>query len=293
MAISPAHRFGQMIGEVLEVTIEPILSDFAEKYDLYLDKKGPRPVRDGAKATWTDLNGNKHDLDFVLERGGTPEKQGTPVAFIEVAWRRYTKHSRNKAQEIQGAIMPLFETHKNHHPFKGAVLAGEFTDGSLTQLKSLGFCVAYFHYESILKAFSVVGIDASSDENTPDREFAKKFARWKALKPPARIVISQELTKINSGEIDSFIKALHDVTMRTIKTVRILPLHGCAIECSNVQDAINFIQAYREDGKFIPLVRYEVLVIYMNGDKISGEFAAKDVAIEFLKSYSTDPKAAL
>ena len=285
MAISPAHRFGQMIGEVLEETIEPILSDFAKQNGLYLDKKGSRPIREGPKVTWTDLNGNKHDLDFVLERGGTPEKQGIPVAFIEAAWRRYTKHSRNKAQEIQGAIMPLFETYKNYHPFKGAVLAGEFTAGSLTQLKSLGFCMAYFPYDAVLKAFSIVGLDASTNEKTPDKEIAKKFAKWKALKASEKARVRDELTKINSGQVDSFINALRDVTMRTIKSVRIIPLHGSAVECSNVEDAISFIKKYREAGATAPLVRYEVLVAYINGDRVSGEFAAKEAAIDFLKPF--------
>ena len=108
MAISPGHKFGQLIGEVLEQAIEPILCEFAKKQGLYLDKKGPRPARVGQKVCWTDLNGNKHDLDFVIEREGSRDRVGVPVAFIEAAWRRYTKHSRNKAQEIQGAILPLF-----------------------------------------------------------------------------------------------------------------------------------------------------------------------------------------
>lgn len=43
MALSPAHKFGQMIGDVLEIAVVPILSDFAKQYGLYLDKKGPRP----------------------------------------------------------------------------------------------------------------------------------------------------------------------------------------------------------------------------------------------------------
>ena len=59
MALSPAHKFGQMIGDVLEITVEPILLDFAKQYGLYLDKKGPRPAREGNKVSWTDLNGNK------------------------------------------------------------------------------------------------------------------------------------------------------------------------------------------------------------------------------------------
>jgi hypothetical protein len=97
VAESPAHRFGQIIGEVLEAAVVPLLAAFAVKYGLYLDKQGDRPCRPGKKCTWLDLNKNKHDLDFVLERGGTFEQLGVPAAFIETAWRRYTKHSRNKA----------------------------------------------------------------------------------------------------------------------------------------------------------------------------------------------------
>ena len=142
MAESPAHKFGQIIGDLLELALEPHLQKFARKHKLYLDKKGERNARSGKKVSWTDANGNKHDLDFVLERGGTENKIGTPVAFIESAWRRYTKHSRNKAQEIQSAILPLATKYKSSSPFVGVVLAGVFTEGALRQLKSLGFDVA-------------------------------------------------------------------------------------------------------------------------------------------------------
>ncbi|MDR3343511.1 MAG: hypothetical protein LBT14_12145 [Treponema sp.] len=97
MAVSYAHRLGQIIGESLEYAIEPFLREFADTYHLYCDKKEYRPARSGTKLTWVDINQNKHDLDFVLERDGTREKTGMPVAFIECAWRRYTKHSRNKS----------------------------------------------------------------------------------------------------------------------------------------------------------------------------------------------------
>lgn len=110
MAESPAHKLGQLIGNLLEELIEPFLSDFATRRNLYLDyQKNSRAARKGKKVTWEDPYGNVHDLDYVLERDGTGDATGTPVAFIEVAWRRYTKHSRNKAQEIQGAILPLAE----------------------------------------------------------------------------------------------------------------------------------------------------------------------------------------
>jgi len=108
MAEAPGHRLGQIIGETLEASIEPVLKGLAKEHGLYLDSAGHRPARQGKKVTWVDDRGNRHDLDFVLERGGTDEKLGTPAAFIEIAWRRYTKHSKAKAQEIQGAIEPLF-----------------------------------------------------------------------------------------------------------------------------------------------------------------------------------------
>ena len=132
MAESPAHKFGQVVGGLIESVVRPQLEEFCEKQGLYLDhQKKDRPARKGKKVTWTDHFGNAHDLDFVIERDGTDEIVGRPVAFIEVAWRRYTKHSRNKAQEIQGAILPLSEKYKWNNPFLGTVLAGVFTAGSI------------------------------------------------------------------------------------------------------------------------------------------------------------------
>lgn len=120
MAESPAHRFGQLIGNLLEELVESFLLEFANRNRLYLDyQKRLRTARKGKKVTWEDSYGNVHDLDFVLERGGNDDVLGTPVAFIEVAWRRYTKHSRNKVQEIQGAILPLAEKHRWCNPFLG------------------------------------------------------------------------------------------------------------------------------------------------------------------------------
>ena len=48
-----------------------------------------------------------------------------------------------------------------------------FTEGSLNQLKSVGFKVLYFPYESIVNAFKGVGIDVEFDELTPDEDFLK------------------------------------------------------------------------------------------------------------------------
>lgn len=179
MAHAPGHRFGQIIGDMLELAIRPPLIDVARKHGLYLDWKHERPARNGRKLVkWTDSKRNEHDLDYVLEAGGSEDTQGTPKAFIEIAYRRYTKHSRNKAQEIQGAITPLAETYSDHHPFLGVVLAGVFTSRSLAQLRSHNFGVLYFPFDSIVKAFKAVNIDAFFDEDTPDDNIQGK-------RPPA------------------------------------------------------------------------------------------------------------
>ena len=105
MAKSPAHRFGQIIGDLLESTLIRYCHAIANEYGMYLDYKHPRPARNNQnEVRWVDINGNTHKLDIVIEHEGSEIKTGNPRAFIEIAWRRYTKHSKNKAQEISAAI---------------------------------------------------------------------------------------------------------------------------------------------------------------------------------------------
>jgi len=269
----------------LEAAVLPLLRQFAENHGLYLDQKGERPSRKGLKCTWTDSNGNAHDLDFVLERGGTPKKMGTPVAFIEVAWRRYTKHSRNKAQEIQGAIMPLAETYRQAAPFKGVILGGVFTLGALKQMRSLGFAVLYFPYEMIVGVFRRFGIDASSEENTPDAEFRKKVRAYQVLPGARRSALGQELVRSARQEVSRFIDALTGTVSRRIERVLVLPLHGALEELGTIDDAIAFIQGYDAPDTRRPVQRYEIQIQYSNRDRIEGRFADKHGAIEFLGTY--------
>jgi hypothetical protein len=285
MAESLAHTFGQIIGNVLEDAIEPALQKFADEHGLYLDKRGPRKAREGRKVTWTDLYGNAHDLDFVLERGGTDEVIGTPVAFIETAWRRYTKHSRNKAQEIQGAIQVLALTYKHCCPFTGAVLAGVFTDGALNQLKSLGFQILFFPYESIVEAFRESGVDANFDEDTPEREFRKKLSRWKATSKKAKHAVTAQLIRKHQRDIDGFLSALDNAVTRCIERIVVIPLHGRETECSSVGEAIAFLASYEFAHVRAGVYKYEIQIRYNTGDKITAEFAEKDAALEFLKRY--------
>ncbi len=289
MAESPAHRFGQIIGEVLEAAVVPLLSAFAEKHGLYFDKQGDRPCRAGKRCTWLDLNKNKHDLDFVLERGGTPEHLGVPAAFIETAWRRYTKHSKNKAQEIQGAIGPLAETYKNARPFVGVILAGVFTDPALTQLRSLGFSVLYFSYESVVAAFKEFGIDATSEENTPDSTFSRKVTAYEGLSNSRRASLPKVLLATQKRDVAEFMSALERVVSRQIERIIVLPLHGKFAELTTIDEAIKFIESYKENAIAQPIERYEIQVCHNNDDSIRGSFRDKADAVAFLRTYLPVP----
>ena len=289
MAKSPAHRFGQIIGEVLEAAVAPLLNEFADKHGLYLDRQGKRPCRPGKKCTWLDLNKNKHDLDFVLERGGSDEVLGIPAAFIETAWRSYTKHSRNKAQEIQGAIVPLAETYKNARPFIGVILAGAFTDPALNQLRSLGFSVVHFSYENVVAAFKDFGIDASFGEGTRVADLRKKVDAYDALPVAKRSALARGLLRKQKEDVEHFAEALEKVVSRQIDRITVLPLHGSPRELRTVADAIKFVEAYNENAATQPIQRYEIRVRYNNGDSVEATFQDKGDAVTFLRTYQPVP----
>ncbi len=288
MAESPAHKFGQVIGGLLESVVMPSLEQFCERQGLYLDyQKKIRPARHGRKVSWEDSYGNSHDLDFVIERNGSDYEIGQPVAFIEAAWRRYTKHSRNKAQEIQGAILPLAEKYRWNNPFLGAVLAGEFTHGSLEQLRSQGFQVLYFPYETLVEAFASEEIDIRFDESTPDDDFRKCAEQIAGTTDDAMQRIKEQLIQANSVQIAQFFAALDARLGRSIRRVLIVPLYGRVNEFSTIEEALQFLDAhaiYEGSGEFR---KYEILVEFSNGDKVDAFFSTKQKVREFLSFVST------
>jgi len=285
VAVSPAHRWGQIIGNLLEDAVAPLLEQFAQQHGLYLDRKGPRPVRKTLDVIWADARGNKHKLDYVIERDGSATSIGVPVAFIEIAWRRYTKHSKNKAQEIEAAIQPLLTKHQEVAPFFGVVLGGVFTSAALEQLRTVGCVVAYFPYETILKAFAHANIDASSEEDTPDSEFTAKVRAWEALKADQRQDIAQSLVAVNDAQMRVFMESLRLIATRQIVEIQVLPLHGSMAEFSTVGDALSFLGGYDTTAQAQPLVKYEIQLRYNNGNRITAEFTDTLSADQFLRGY--------
>jgi hypothetical protein len=285
MAISYSHKLGQIIGESLENAIESFLREFASKNHLYFDRKGKRTARSGTKLTWVDINQNKHDLDFVLEKDGTESQIGIPVAFIECAWRRYTKHSRNKAQEIQGAIIPLFEKYKKINPFIGVILAGEFTENSIKQLKSLGFSVLYFPYRNIINAFHTMGIDVYFEERTEETYFAKQIELWEALTKTQKEKIYKNITELNLLEINQFISSLQLKINRKIIKVGLWMMYGKEYVFDTIEKAKEFIVSVNLENISPEFCQYEAEIEYSNGDIIKISYHNQTDILNFLSSF--------
>jgi hypothetical protein len=296
MAESFAHKWGQLIGNLLQVSLWDVLQGVADKHGLYLDYQRERPARTGKKVNWRDRHGNLHDLDYVLERGGTDTARGLPAAFIETAWRRYTKHSRNKAQEIQGAVLALAETYSHLRPFLGVVLAGVFTKGSLDQLRSCGFTVAYLSYALIVQAFARVRIDASFTEHTAEEEFRQKIAQFEALSARQIGQIRRRLVNPPTGKgpnamggeltIAQFVTALDASLSRGVQGITVVVLHGQPQQWATAAEAIHYLESYADArGSSAPASRYEIHVRYNTGDVIDAFFQRKEDAIQFLRSF--------
>lgn len=192
-------------------------------------------------------------------------------------------HSRNKAQEIQGAVLPLAERYRWSNPFLGAVVAGDFTSGSLDQLRSHGFTVLHLPYESIVRAYQSVGIDVQFDERTPDSSFRNRMHEIDRLSPDDISNLARSLIEDNQVELDIFIERLRACLSRSVQKVIVVPLYGTANNFSSIQDAMTFLDVYMVSDSLHEFHRYEVMITFTNGDRTDGSFKDKNRAKEFLR----------
>lgn len=280
MATSPSHELGEMIGNFFEDVMKSPIREICAKYNVYFDTIGPRPARNSKKITWQDINGSKHDLDYVIERNGTSDNIGEPIGFIELAWRRYTKHSKNKVQEIAGAVLPIVEKYKELAPFKGAILSGEFTEPSLKQLENQGFHVLYVPFANVVTSFEKYGVNLFFDENTSEAKLAQIVRKFNSCRKMD--LIRQDFIESNQDIIKGFMDSLEASLRRHIKSILILPLHGKGVTFTNLRHAIKYIKSYNNIPEDAPLDRFGICIDFNDGSCIQCEFKDKDMAMNFL-----------
>ena len=286
MAKSSSHRLGELIGDFFEESIIEYLKPLVDKKGFYLDYRHPRKARnDGKEVVGIDEEGNKHKLDIVIEANGSEDKFGCPKAFIEMAWRRYTKHSKAKVQEISGAILPLVKTNRKNCPFYAAVLSGEFTQNSIAQLQSQGFYVVHITYEDMCQLYKdAVGIEIAWEEDTPDDQIDNIATCVEGLSALKKKNLKDNFYSRNKNKLEALANEVKKSLDQQVTQIIVVPIHGKGQILLSVDDAVEFIQNYNEDSK-APILRYEITIKYTNGNELTMKCGNKLEVIQFLNEY--------
>lgn len=283
---SPSHRFGQIVGNIFEDAILSYLSGIAEAHSVYFDYKHPRMARNGKKEVkWKDINGNEHKLDAVMERNGSEYEFGKPRAFVEIAWRRYVKHSKNKAQEISGAVRPLIARYQEHAPFFGAIVSGEFTQNALNQMRSEGFQVAFVPMSEVLEAFNAVGIDAHWSEKDDPAVLQNKISAYERLAEKDRERLKNRLVELSAKHLVEFEFCLTSSLSRKITRIGVFAMYGTESSFDCAKDACLYIASFAEAPSSALFSHIEISMSYSNGDRHTAKFAHRSDAIRFIQNY--------
>lgn len=284
---SATHKLGQLVGNFFEEMAYDSLNELAERNAMYCDRKGSRaPVRGNRKKlTWSDTRGTPHDLDYVIERNASVETQGTPAAFIELAWRRYTKHSRNKAGEIEAALYHL----GNSYPgaFLGAILAGEWSEGSLDQMRVRGIHVLHIPFEDVAATFDSVDIDLRYGEKSSDSIKWDLIDKWSNLSTAQIIGLQTELRRRIEDKLNQFLNDLENATTSEVLSVRILPLYGQTLIYLTIEEAVSAVEAedFGASSATAEFIRYEVQILLANGGDVNGKFESRQALLDFLSKF--------
>lgn len=279
MAKSPAHKIGQLIGHMLEDIFEPLLKEVGSKTGTYLDKTNiERSSRTSKILTHIDDNGNNHGLDFVFERFGTDNKEGLPIGFIECAWRRYTKHSKNKVQEIHSAIESLANKHKAYSPFKGAILSGHYSEPSLQQLRSQGYTIIHIPYDTVIEAYEYAGFDISYDSETELTDLLYKGISIDGLSNKDISKIRRYIFKVCNIDIHYFTNNLISSLTKQIDQINITPVIEHSYNFKDTTETVKWLTSCNNiTDNSINLIDLEIT--YTNGDSVKYERIEVELAV--------------
>jgi hypothetical protein len=192
---SSGHKLGQLVGDWFEEYIAlKQLEQVASSLGLYLDHRFRNRACRGDKIIWMDRDGNAVDYDFVLELSGTDEKKGIPIAFFETFWRRGARHSKDKARDDSGKLMPMRATYPTTR-LLGILSAGDFTKPAQELVKTRNIDLFYIPKEQICHAWRSNGIeiDYSDDTNEELKQQITQKANLLLQQPGTKQSIAAQL----------------------------------------------------------------------------------------------------
>ena len=216
---SAGHALGQIVGDWFQdYFAQPLLFEVADKLRLYLDHRvRVRPAR-SAKILWKDEEQNAVDYDFVMELDGSDAEQGIPVAFFECFWRRGSRHSKDKARDDSGKLMPMRDTYPTAR-FLGIVASGDFTGPARTLVQSRQIDLFLVTKQKMIEAFAAFNIKIDYPDRTPEEEKALLVEAVKTalLEEGIRQRIAQKLRELITEPV------LKGYTTRVLGSLAALP----------------------------------------------------------------------
>lgn len=285
---SSGHKLGQIVGDWFEEQVAvPLLSSVAKELGLYLDHRfRDRTCRTG-KIIWADLDGNNVDYDFVLELGGNDSTKGVPLAFFETFWRRGARHSKDKARDDSGKLLPMRDTYPTARVL-GIISAGDFTQPAQELVRSRAIDLFYIPKDKICQAWRDCKVPMDYDDSATEAVKAKiADSTDKLLTPRKKAQIRKRLIAI-VGEpvLDSYTQRIVAGVAAVPIEFRITPVFiGEQIVFRNHADAEKFLKQQHVHAAYDSmkqLFRYQV--IFSDGNIFNRDNLTSDEALGLHRS---------
>ena len=243
---SSGHKLGQLIGDWYEeYFVLPLLKMAADVLDLFVDSRFVERESRNGKIIWKDIDENSVDYDYVLELGGSGEKVGVPVAFIECFWRRGSRHSKDKARDDSGKLMPMRDTYPTAR-FLGIVAAGDFTKPARDLVISRGIDLFYVPKEKIVNAFSSCGLIMDYPDKLAEDEKAKIVNNFdRAFNDKKKEEVQRSLLSIiGDAAIKSYVDRLRARLCALPQEIRFILRHvSSPIVFESINEATRFLES--------------------------------------------------
>ncbi|NMP32557.1 hypothetical protein HII17_13405 [Thalassotalea sp. M1531] len=262
---SSGHKIGQLIGDWFEEELATyLLSRVAKDLNLYLDHRFKnRKCRQG-KIIWKALDGSEVDYDFVLELGGTDDEKGIPLAFFETFWRRRAGHSRDKARDDSGKLLPMGETYPTAR-ILGILAAGDFTAPAQEFIKGRGIDLFYIPKTFIYASWAKAGIPMEHGEKASEEEKSKiaEFAVSKINKASKKVIFDNLISTIGQSVFNSYIDKIKAGIAAIPIEYKITSIFvGKTVAFTEFQDVVDYIKnsaVYKDKDIAEQLYRYEAV----------------------------------
>lgn len=278
---SSGHKLGQLVGDWFEeYFVYPLLQKVGDELNLFVDSRFvERTITSGrsGKIIWNDIDGNAVDYDAVLELGGDVEKKGVPVAFIECFWRRGSRHSKDKARDDSGKLLPMKDTYPTAR-FLGIISAGDFTNPARELVRTRGIDLFYIPKAKIVQAFKDCGLIMDYPDKLPEEEKANLVRDFELLfSASKKLEVREKLHElVGVAAINGYVDRFRSTLSALPQEIRFILRNDSQPICfESISEASVFLEnpAFKMDS---PIETYIYEVTYTDGSEFVKEVATLD-----------------